>query len=156
MNHLYQEFINLKKQREYQENKDYLYYLQNLDEFHEFSFTLNDKEFKKYKRYLENLVHYLRDYFQRVHPLTDFSIVEKQINEDFEFRWKEGTIRGWESKTEDQNIKAVEPHTENSLFCKFCKQIFLNEHTYIHHQTGKKHKRNEKLAGKPEALQIVE
>lgn len=45
--------------------------------FHEIPFSLKEKELKKYKRYLTNLRDYLRDFFKRTQPLTDFSVVEQ-------------------------------------------------------------------------------
>ena len=44
-------------------------------------------------------------------PLTDFELVKKQIKEDFDYRWKEGTIRGWDTKIDANEIK------KNPLYC---------------------------------------
>ncbi len=63
MNTLYQEFINLKNIGAEFKMGDYLWFLQHFDEFHEIPYNLKDKDYKKYKKYLENLVNYLREYF---------------------------------------------------------------------------------------------
>lgn len=36
-------------------------------------------------------------------------MVDAQFNEDFEFKWKEGSVRGWENKDDD--------YKNNELFC---------------------------------------
>lgn len=46
------------------------------------------------------------------------------IEEDFEYRWKEGTIRGWE-KRDLKDIKS------NPLYCQACRKLFTNEHTFV-------------------------
>lgn len=54
---------------------------------------------------------------------------------DFDYKWKEGTVRGWEKRDEDA--------AENSFYCRACQLNFKNENTFIHHHDGKKHKKNE-------------
>jgi len=139
MHNLYLEFINLKKIKESYESQvgDYLWYLQHFDQFQEISYSAKDKEFAKYKRYLKNVAEYLKDFFCRTQPLTDFSVIEAQYKEDFEYRWKEGTIRGWEKK----DIKEIK---NDPLFCQACQKLFTNEHTFVNHFNGKKHKKNAK------------
>jgi len=68
--------------------------------------------------------------------LQDFSVVENQINDDFELKWKEGTIRGWEKK---DNV-IIEQH----LYCRPCQKYFSNENTFLHHTDFKKHINNER------------
>ena len=87
------------------------------------------------------MLEYLRDFFKRVQPLTDFNVVELQISiilfykkklkiifldEDFNYRWKEGTIRGWEKKEESK-----EDVHNNPLYCNACVKLFSNENTYV-------------------------
>lgn len=82
MHHLYLEFNNLKKIKSSKDYKigDYLWYLQNFEQFHEIPLSLKEKEYKKYKKYLYNLTEYLKDFFKRVQPLTDFNVVDMQIS----------------------------------------------------------------------------
>ena len=58
----------------------FIKYLLPSDRFHEIPSSLKEKEYKKFKRYLKNLVEYLRDFFKRVQPLTDFNVVDLQIS----------------------------------------------------------------------------
>mmetsp|Transcript_62554 Transcript_62554/g.72761 ORF Transcript_62554/g.72761 Transcript_62554/m.72761 type:complete len:506 (-) Transcript_62554:135-1652(-) len=140
MHHLYQEFVNLRKINRDYKIGDYLSYLQNFDQFHDINYSLKDKEYKKYKRYLKNLADYLKEFYKRTQPLTDFNIIELQTKEDFEYRWKEGTLRGWERR--DENTGDV---TSNPLYCAACQKLFSNQHVYVNHFNGKKHIKNAKV-----------
>lgn len=68
-----------KKSEEYKFG-DYLWYLQNFDQFHEIPTALKEKEYKQFKKYLAHLSEYLTDFFRRVQPLTDFNVVDMQIS----------------------------------------------------------------------------
>lgn len=61
-------------------NGGYLWYLQNFDHFYEIPMNLKQKEYRKYRRYLDEIIDYLSDFFKRAQPLADYSIVEKQIS----------------------------------------------------------------------------
>ena len=139
MHHLYQEFVNLRKINRDYKIGDYLAYLQNFDQFHDITYALKDKEYKKYKRYLKNLADYLKEFFKRTQPLTDFNIIELQNKEDFEYRWKEGTLRGWERRDDSTEV------TSNPLYCAACQKLFSNQHVYVNHFNGKKHVKSAKL-----------
>jgi splicing factor 3A subunit 3 len=125
MESLYTEFLNLKKVKESMKvSGGYIWYLQNFDHFHEIPVNVKEREYRKYRRYLDSLQMYLSDFFRRAQPLAEFGIVEKQINDDFAFKWKEGTIRGWESTLNN-------PSTEQSFYCDACDKNFYNENSYI-------------------------
>ena len=117
---------------------DYLWYLQNFDQFHQIPNAIKLKEHKRYRRYLLGLSKYLKMYYQKISPLEDFSIYQEQIQEDYEQRWKEGTIRGWNTKVDPNEIK------QNPLYCPPCQKLFTNENSFVSHSTGKKHKKNVK------------
>ena len=51
--------------------------------FHEIPVSFKENDFSKYKRYLQNLAEYLKDFFHRVQPLTDFSVIETQHSKIF-------------------------------------------------------------------------
>lgn len=102
----------------------YLWYLQNFDHFHEIPVNLKQKEYRKYRRYLDALIEYLSDFFRRTQPLADFSIVEKQINDDFAYKWKEGTVRGWEQLPDAAS-------SDPALHCDVCEKQFTNVNTYM-------------------------
>ena len=133
MEYLYNEFYNLKKvgaasqiRESLKEQGGYLSYLQNFDHFHEIPQNIKEKEYRKYRRYLDALMGYLSDFFTRTQPLADFSIVEKQINDDFNYKWKEGTIRGWEKEQESRAENGAAHY-----FCQACDKNFSNDNTYI-------------------------
>lgn len=60
------------------------------------------------------------------------------LDREFEHKWNEGTIRGWDNKDKVEN-----PLT-NPLYCGACKKVFANDNVFANHFTGKKHKFNEK------------
>lgn len=84
----YSEFLNIKNIREDDKYNigDYLWYLQNFDQFHQIPQKLKFKEYKKYKRYINNLAEYLKDFFSRINPLQNYKLLEKDIFEDFNYR----------------------------------------------------------------------
>ena len=83
MNVLYHEFLNFDlKKKNVRLNEDYhigdyAWYLEKFDQFHEIPIALKLKKFSKYKEYLKNVVNYLKSFFIKVQPLTDFSIIDK-------------------------------------------------------------------------------
>ncbi len=125
MHDFYQEFMNLKRLKFSEDYAmgDYLWYLQNFDIFHEIPYNLKEKEYTKYRRYLKNTLAYLKDFFKRNQPLADINVLESQFTKDFEFKWKEGSVRGWENKDDD--------YKNNNLFCKICQKFFTNENVYV-------------------------
>lgn len=106
--------------------------------FQEIPKTDKREFYRPYKTYLENLAQYLKEFFMKTQPLADLAQVERQINQEFELRWKDGTLKGWE-----RQIKTVEQIIANPLYCKFCKKLFKNDNNFIDHKGGKKHKKNE-------------
>jgi splicing factor 3A subunit 3 len=81
MEGLYQEFINIKQLKNGGYSfGGYLWYLQKFDQFHEIPLNLKEKGYNPYKKYLENLMGYLGDFFHRTHVLADFKLVERQIS----------------------------------------------------------------------------
>eukprot|EP00828_Plagiopyla_frontata_P028987 TRINITY_DN3746_c0_g1_i1.p1 TRINITY_DN3746_c0_g1~~TRINITY_DN3746_c0_g1_i1.p1 ORF type:complete len:517 (+),score=83.63 TRINITY_DN3746_c0_g1_i1:135-1553(+) len=144
MHELYQEFLNLRKIQQSEDYKigDYLWYLMNFEQFHEIPYQLKEKEYKKYKRYLKNLVNYLKGFFQRIQPLANYKLFEAQCRQNFEYRWKERTIRGWDLRDDNNNDKDIQ---NNRLYCPYCEKLFQNENTFVHHFLGKKHKQLEAM-----------
>ncbi len=69
-------------------------------------------------------MNYLSDFFMRTQPLADFTIVEKQIYDDFNYKWNEGTIRGWEKEPDLKSDGA-------NFFCEACDKSFSNDNTFI-------------------------
>ena len=110
----------------------YLGYLQKFDHFHEISVNLKERYYSPYMEYLTELLDYLIEFFKKSQPLTDFGIVEKQssknpiffifLEEESEYKWKEGTIRGWERKPESE---------QTTFYCRPCCYNFQSENTFI-------------------------
>ena len=71
MHFLYIEYLNIYKVMEDKDIKihDYLWFLQNMDKFDDFTIHKKMKHQKKYQTYLKNLSTYLSSFIQRSRPL---------------------------------------------------------------------------------------
>ena len=93
----YLEFLNLKKiavhKNRIVKHLDYVGYLANFDQFHEIPVSCKDSN---YEMYLENLLSYMQSFFTRTQPLFNIGQLEEMSNSNFEERWKNKNIKGWE------------------------------------------------------------
>jgi hypothetical protein len=53
-------------------------------------------------------------FYQKVYPLTDFQVVQDQFNQDFNYKWQEGTIKGWENNNNNYN------YNNEKMYCEIC------------------------------------
>eukprot|EP01134_Creolimax_fragrantissima_P007067 CFRG7067T1 len=112
------------------EKTDYIRYLSLFDKFDNIP---KQKKFNQaYQSYLDNLLTYLRDFFDRALPLRNMSVEEKDIAAEFETKWQDGTCVGWEFTGESAG---------SDLYCKPCGKTFTNQNVYANHLNGKKHKK---------------
>ena len=81
-------FCRLSKLRKLNliKSDDYLSWLQNFDKFA--VIPLYIKQTNQYVEYVQNLLEYLKDFFQRAKPLMDFSEIREQTDEMFEGEWE--------------------------------------------------------------------
>ena len=131
----YLEFLNLKKiavhKNRIVKHLDYVGYLANFDQFHEIPVSCKDSN---YEMYLENLLSYMQSFFTRTQPLFNIGQLEEMSNSNFEERWKNKNIKGWE-------FIPVSLRT-TPLYCLPCKKLFTNTNVYKAHKKGGKHKKN--------------
>ena len=78
---------------------DYLWFLQNMDKFDDFLINKKIKHFGKYTEYLSVLYDYLNGFYQRYRPLDDISKMEEVFGRDFQTKYKEGRLIGWDQNT---------------------------------------------------------
>lgn len=126
MNALYQQFVNLKGIT----RVDYLAYLEETD-----NFAVIGKDVKTsqaYAKYLDDLLEYLHGFLQRTRPLLDVHSIYTSELEDFERRWIEKRVRGWDFYFAE-NTAAV------SFYCAPCAKPFTNPSVFQAHFSGKKH-----------------
>lgn len=136
----YNQFFNLHKLRDSQFTRrlDYVTYLKNFDAFHEIPLKAKDLN---YKRYLQELLNYMKSFFARTQPLLSVAQIEEKHLLDFSERWEKRQIRGWES------LPTMDGMMRNPLFCLPCQKLFASRTVYKAHKTGKKHIKNrEKVA----------
>jgi len=136
LHNLYIDFINLKKLNKNNPRLritlDYLTYLSTFDQFHTIPISCKDHQ---YKKYLENLLDYLKYFFNRTQPLLNISQLEEQHRRDFQARWESRSIKGWEKLPKKHELKT------DPLFCLPCNKLFTNKNVYKAHKTGAKHRK---------------
>lgn len=85
-------YVNLKGA----EKLSYVRYLDCFNKLHDYPKKLKNKQ---YKEYIEGLLNYLMNFFEKIKPLHDlneeFADVISEFNED----WKRGTFVGWGKET---------------------------------------------------------
>lgn len=76
---------------------------------------------------------------KKIRPLMNVTELVAKFNSDFEEKYSEGVVPGWE-KHEFSDEKAV--------YCVDCRKLFLSEGTYVNHMNGKKHLKSAKERAK--------
>eukprot|EP00741_Cyanophora_paradoxa_P005594 tig00000912_g5422.t1 len=121
---------------------DYMTYVERLDKFAEC--PRSAKLTLEYKAYLEDLYLYIREFAERAMPLTNHEKVVKQVDADFEERWRNRQILGWFDEKrlrggEDDGERTGGAPAQEGIFCSACKKNFGNQNVYDAHLKGKKH-----------------
>ena len=115
--------------------RDYLSFLSEFDKFH--LVPLFIKKSKKYKTYLVAIVNYLKNFFIRTQPLTDFTKISCNVDEQFEREWNDGILPGWEKTIKD--LKNSDEIIDFNNYCIPCKKKFTNQNVFKNHLKGKGH-----------------
>eukprot|EP00357_Protocruzia_adherens_P006402 CAMPEP_0115018224 /NCGR_PEP_ID=MMETSP0216-20121206/28655_1 /TAXON_ID=223996 /ORGANISM="Protocruzia adherens, Strain Boccale" /LENGTH=490 /DNA_ID=CAMNT_0002389331 /DNA_START=18 /DNA_END=1490 /DNA_ORIENTATION=- len=135
LHHHFLVYQNLRKLREFKSCKitDYIIYLRKFDQFH---LIPKEGKDKAYEHYLRELSGYLFGFLQRTQPLYDFNDLQARFDEEFEERWENRQVVGWEMVIEScKDIK-------NNLYCVPCEKQFTNESVFESHKKGRKHIKN--------------
>ena len=69
---------------------------------------------------------------KRVKPLSNIQEIKDEARQEFETKWKEGSLPGWPKK-EDESTPST------GLFCLACKKQYAKDTVYNAHLTSKKH-----------------
>jgi len=88
LNELHLQFSNIARQAGI--DQDYTQYLDRFNTF--FYLPESVKSSKQYSEYLDRLWQYLQHFFERVHPLVDFSGIMSELANDFQLKLKNGEI----------------------------------------------------------------
>jgi hypothetical protein len=115
-------------EREYHE-MDYVLWLKELDQFHDVPRHCKYKD-KEYTDYLEGVTSYLRNFLLRTQPIVGIEKLEAQFDKEFEERWGDKSIPGWEEHTQ-----------KSKLFCLPTNKLFSNESVQKSHKSGKEYKK---------------
>lgn len=108
---------------------DYIEWLKTFDQFHEINRYCKYRE-KNYTEYLEGLISYLRGFLLRTQPLIDATKLEQQFEKEFEERWNDKSIPGWQ-----------EPTHKDKMFCLPSNKLFNNGSSKKSHESGKLYKK---------------
>ncbi|CAL1151045.1 unnamed protein product [Cladocopium goreaui] len=103
---------------------DYIEWLKTFDQFHEINRYCKYRE-KNYTEYLEGLISYLRGFLLRTQPLIDADKLEQQFEKEFEERWNDKSIPGWQ-----------EPTHKDKMFCLPSNKLFNNSSSKKSHEFG--------------------
>src|SRR5437879_5515088 len=80
------------------ERCDFIQYLSKFSIFHiipRSSKLTPAKKAKEYKEYLIALKNYLRNFINRIHPLSNLNEVDDLITQDTQQQWANKTLAGW-------------------------------------------------------------
>ncbi|KAJ1906439.1 Pre-mRNA-splicing factor sap61, partial [Tieghemiomyces parasiticus] len=111
---------------------DYLAYLGELDNF---AAIPRASKNQAYRDYLASLQTYLEDYFTRALPLFDVARCRSAAATDFDTRWTEHRVRGWETSEADQ-LQELFP-----LYCLACRKQYSKQTVYDAHLKSRKHQK---------------
>ncbi|KAJ7959329.1 Splicing factor 3A subunit 3 [Quillaja saponaria] len=95
MHELYNQYINSK----FGEPIEYSAYLDIFSLPHKIPRKL--KMTRQYWEYMENLLEYLIYFFQRIEPLQDLDRIFLKVENEFEEKWSNGKVQGWEDDGQD-------------------------------------------------------
>uniref|UniRef100_A0A7S1SF15 Matrin-type domain-containing protein n=1 Tax=Alexandrium catenella TaxID=2925 RepID=A0A7S1SF15_ALECA len=115
-------------EKEYHEF-DYIGWLKSVDQFHDIPRYCKYGQ-KEYTGYLDGIIAYLRDFLLRMQPLVGIEKLETQFDKEFDERWGDRSIPGWQ-----------EPTHKDRLFCLPSARLFNNEAVMKSHQSGKHYKK---------------
>ncbi|EOD53011.1 Splicing factor 3a subunit 3 [Neofusicoccum parvum] len=140
MTTLHENYLNLPGIKE-NRRVSYLQYLDSFDTFTQLKRP--NKMTDAYFRYLGNLASYLEDFMRRTRPLEDLDKLFAEFEDEFQKAWEANEIADWDdgAAAKDASAGPVTEGAGSGYWCADCQKEFT-EHTYQHHLTGKKHKKN--------------
>jgi splicing factor 3A subunit 3 len=92
---LYIQLINIKSIAELGKLGDYLWYLQNFDQFEQIPLQAKHKAGGRYLAYLTALQNYLHSFLCKVQPLQDFSSLLDTLHEECDNLAKSGQLASY-------------------------------------------------------------
>ncbi|KAH8918059.1 hypothetical protein BT69DRAFT_1212906 [Atractiella rhizophila] len=103
-------------------------YLQWLDGFEKFETVAKNNKNETYVAYVKQLYEELLGFSKRGFPLEDVDTVVSKAEKEFEEKWAEGTLPGWERGGDDAGV-----------WCEACQKHYSKRTVYDAHLTSKKH-----------------
>jgi len=117
-------------------------YLQYIDIFDDFSsIKRSQKMSDSYFQYLGYLAGYFESFMKRTRPLESFDKIFAAFDKEFEEKWAEGSIPGWQEGVDNEDDTEMKGRGD-SIWCDDCKKEFTNVNVYEHHLSQKRHLKN--------------
>ncbi|KAJ7178925.1 hypothetical protein C8R46DRAFT_1071897 [Mycena filopes] len=91
---------------------------------------------KDFEVYIKNLHAYLLSFAKRTMPLVDIESQQREAADDFEKKWEEGEIKGWEENAPKAPANGKE---STGIWCSACQKNYSKQTVYDAHLTSKKH-----------------
>jgi len=88
---------------------------------------------KEYETYLASLHAYLLSFSKRTQPLVNVDEQQQEASDEFEKRWEEGQITGWEDEAMKQNGAG------EGVWCGACQKMYAKQTVFDAHLKSKKH-----------------
>lgn len=95
LHELFNDYINSK----FGEPIEYTAYLDVFSQLHKIPKKM--KFTRQYKEYLQKLLDYLLNFFERTEPLQDLDRIFSKVTSEFEERWMNGNVKGWENEAHE-------------------------------------------------------
>ncbi|KAJ6598839.1 hypothetical protein DFH09DRAFT_16394 [Mycena vulgaris] len=91
---------------------------------------------KDFEVYIKTLHAYLLSFAKRTMPLVDVDSQQREAAADFETKWEDGEIKGWE-----ENVPKAPANGKESggIWCSACQKNYSKQTVYDAHLTSKKH-----------------
>merc|ERR1711972_1293038 len=86
---------------------DYIEWLKSFDQFHDIPRYCKFKE-KSYADYLDGVIAYLRGLLLRTQPMVGVEKLEQQFDKEFEERWSDRSIPGWQEPTHKKKVDEMQ------------------------------------------------
>lgn len=138
MNRLHEQYINIKGVKPMSITN----YLDSLTNFDSIPSRLKNS---KYIEYLDSLIAYLKEFYQKTRPLQPTEKAFEVIQVEFEIAWNAGKFsilkNGELTSHEGKMVNGTDSPEQRPLFCKACNKLYSKNTVFQAHLSGKHHKK---------------
>uniref|UniRef100_A0A8H7Y0P1 U1-type domain-containing protein n=1 Tax=Psilocybe cubensis TaxID=181762 RepID=A0A8H7Y0P1_PSICU len=92
---------------------------------------------RDFETYIKNLHSYLLSFTKRTQPLVDIDTRQRDAASEFDQKWEEHEIPGWEVASESKSLTNGNENT--GIWCSACQKHYSKQTVYDAHLSSKKH-----------------